>query len=254
MEIKAIVCDVDKTLTNDQIVLNLHAVDAIRCLEAAGLPVILVTARDYLTAGQLAMFMGTCGIVAAENGAVIWSMRGNQQPFLTGKRGRVRRGLKALSESLGDNLTIFPTPGRLCSAVVLRTFDLEQGMSILRESKVKARLLDSSLAYHLVDQDTGKGRGVREVAKLLDIDAENIVAIGDNLNDLEMFEAAGYSICVGNAPQEVKDLVDFSCKASFGEGFIEGVTHALQNFHSHGISELPQDFYYRADTNEKRSI
>jgi phosphoglycolate phosphatase (TIGR01487 family) len=238
VELKAIACDIDKTLTNDKMLLDLYAVETIRTLEAAGLPVILVTARDYMTAWTLSIFMGACGVVAAENGAVLVSnVVGGQPPIALGDMARVKRGLTVLQEAFGDKAVVYPTPGRLCSAVVKRTFDVEEGNAVL--AKVGARLLDSSLAYHLVDADTGKGRGVREAAKLLGCEAENVVVIGDNFNDLEMFAVGGYSIAVGNAPQAVKDQVDYACSARFGEGFREGVKHALKRFSHPGIRSLP---------------
>lgn len=238
MELKAFACDIDKTLTNDAMLLDLYAVETIRCLEAAGLPVILVTARDYMTAGTLSAFVGACGVVAAENGAVVMpGMMGGQPPIALGDMARVERGLAVLQEAFGDKVVVYPALGRLCSAVVQRTFDVEEGNAIL--APVGARLLDSSLAYHLVDVDTGKGHGVREAAKLLGCEAENTVVIGDNFNDLEMFAVAGYSIAVGNAPQAVKDQVDYACGARFGEGFREGVKHALERFSFPGIRRLP---------------
>lgn len=233
MEIKAFVCDIDKTLTDDNLLVDLRAIRTIRRLEAEGLPVVFVTARDYMTAASLSMFFGACGLVASENGAVLWNIRNRQsspQPIILGDRARVERGVTALQEALGNAISVFPTPGRLCSAVVGRNFDLEVGNKILREKGTHARLLDSSLAFHLIDEDTGKGRGVREAAKLLGIETKNIVAIGDNLNDMEMFQAAAYSITVGNAPQVVKDQVNYACKARFGAGFCEGVLHALNKF------------------------
>jgi phosphoglycolate phosphatase (TIGR01487 family) len=235
MEIAAFACDIDNTLTDDAMLLDLYAVDAIRLLEAIGLPVILVTARDYMTAGSLSAFIGTCGIVAAEDGAVVGAFQAGQPPLVLGNLARIESGLAVLRETLGDELIVYPVPGRMCSAVIRRTFDLNKGNATLEESGAGAHLLDSGLAYLLVDAETSKGRGLREAAKLLDIEPENIVAIGDNFNDLDMFAAAGYSIAVGNAPEAVKEQVSYACSARFGAGFCEGVKHALRRFPLPGI-------------------
>lgn len=34
------------------------------------------------------------------------------------------------------------------------------------------------------------------------------LAVGDYYNDIEMFEAAGFSACVANAPEDIKQYVD----------------------------------------------
>lgn len=238
MEIKAIACDVDQTLTDKSAMLDLRAVEAVRCLEAGGVPVILVTSREYMTAGSLSTFMGACGVVAAEDGTVIgnfWDFF--QGPTVLGDCAKIERGLAVLRNRLGDQVTTFPWPGRICSACLMRspTYSVEQGNAILVENDVGARLLDSGVAYLLIDADTNKGRGLREAAKLLGIELENIVAIGDNFNDLDMFAVAGYSIAVGNAPQAVKDQVDYACHLRFGGGFCEGVRHALEQFPVPGV-------------------
>jgi len=237
MEIKAIACDVDQTLTDESAALDLRAVQTIRRLEATGLPVILVTSREYMTAGSLSTFMGACGVVAAEDGTVIGSFWNFQEFTVLGDCAKIERGLAVLREALGDQVKVYPWPGRICSACLVNTpsYSVEQGNAILDEHGVGVRLLDSGVAYLLIDAETNKGRGLREAVKMLDIQPENVVAIGDNFNDLDMFAVAGYSIAVGNAPQAVKDQVDYACSACFGEGFCEGVRHALERFPVPGV-------------------
>ncbi|MEL7656275.1 MAG: HAD hydrolase family protein, partial [Bacillota bacterium] len=118
MEIKAFVSDVDKTLTDDNLLLDIDAIQTIRCLEAAGIPVVLVTARDYMTAASLSIFLGACGLVAAENGSVLWNMRSGKSPQVLGSKIRIASGLSVLQTCLGDLVQIYNMPGRLCSAVV----------------------------------------------------------------------------------------------------------------------------------------
>ena len=50
-----------------------------------------------------------------------------------------------------------------------------------------------------------KGTALRLVAGKLDIPLGQVLAIGDNPNDMPMFAAAGTSVAMGNAPPEVKD-------------------------------------------------
>jgi len=52
-----------------------------------------------------------------------------------------------------------------------------------------------------------KGNAVRYVAEeLLGLKPENVMAIGDNLNDLEMLQYAGLGIAMGDAPEAVKSV------------------------------------------------
>jgi Cof subfamily protein (haloacid dehalogenase superfamily) len=55
-----------------------------------------------------------------------------------------------------------------------------------------------------------KGTAIDYVAKkFLDITAENVLAIGDNYNDVEMLAYAGIGVAMGNAPADVQSLADW---------------------------------------------
>jgi len=55
-----------------------------------------------------------------------------------------------------------------------------------------------------------KGTAVRYLAEeKLGLQAENVMAIGDNFNDVEMIEYAGTGIAMGNAPEAVKALANW---------------------------------------------
>ena len=54
-----------------------------------------------------------------------------------------------------------------------------------------------------------KAAGVSRVGKTLGVDPANTVAAGDSYNDLPMLEACGFSIAMGNAPEEVRAIADF---------------------------------------------
>lgn len=55
-----------------------------------------------------------------------------------------------------------------------------------------------------------KGTAIDYVAKkFLDITAENVLAIGDNYNDVEMLAYAGIGVAMGNAPSDVQSLADW---------------------------------------------
>lgn len=53
-----------------------------------------------------------------------------------------------------------------------------------------------------------KGAALRRIAHLLDIPREQIIAIGDSHNDLEMLEFAGTGVAMGNAAPELHAIAD----------------------------------------------
>jgi Cof subfamily protein (haloacid dehalogenase superfamily) len=59
--------------------------------------------------------------------------------------------------------------------------------------------------YH---HECSKGQAALLLARHYDIRPQNIVAVGDNYNDLDMFEVAGCSVAMSNAPESVRKAAD----------------------------------------------
>jgi Cof subfamily protein (haloacid dehalogenase superfamily) len=60
-----------------------------------------------------------------------------------------------------------------------------------------------------VSRTVSKGDTLRNVADYLGIGLDQVIAIGDSFNDLPVFEVAGLSIAMGNAPDALKQLADW---------------------------------------------
>ncbi|GAA4718516.1 Cof-type HAD-IIB family hydrolase [Brevibacillus fulvus] len=71
-----------------------------------------------------------------------------------------------------------------------------------------------------------KGNALVHLARLLHISPAETVAIGDNYNDLSMFQAAGTSIAMGNAAAEIKQHCTYTT-LSCGE---DGVAYGLRKY------------------------
>jgi len=70
-------------------------------------------------------------------------------------------------------------------------------------------------------RDAIKSKGIKAVAKVFSIDMSEVVAFGDDLNDLDMFERVGMSIAMGNAVERVKAAADFVCGGNDEDGVAE---------------------------------
>ena len=73
----------------------------------------------------------------------------------------------------------------------------------------------------LMNRSFDKGRGVKRVCQYLGIPLEDSVAFGDSMNDREMLEMAGLSICMENGSEEMKRLVDDICPPVWENGILE---------------------------------
>ena len=60
-----------------------------------------------------------------------------------------------------------------------------------------------------IKKGTGKGDGILKLAKHLDIPVSNIVAVGDERNDISMVEVAGVGVAMANGREELKAVADY---------------------------------------------
>ena len=63
-----------------------------------------------------------------------------------------------------------------------------------------------------------KGRVMREVLKQKNIKSENVIYIGNDLNDLPCFKIAGWSVAVADAYPEVMRAADHVLAKAGGQG------------------------------------
>ncbi|HTH97089.1 MAG TPA: Cof-type HAD-IIB family hydrolase [Stellaceae bacterium] len=88
-----------------------------------------------------------------------------------------------------------------------------------------------SQPYYLdvTHKEANKGAVVDYLAHRLHLRPEAIATIGDQPNDLTMFRRGGFSIAMGNAPDEVKEQADAVTASCDEEGFAKAVeTHLLE--------------------------
>ena len=72
---------------------------------------------------------------------------------------------------------------------------------------------------------TSKAIALAYIGNLYGIKRENIIAFGDEKNDMTMLEFAGMGIAMANARDEVKAKADFVTLSNNDNGFSSGVYH-----------------------------
>jgi Cof subfamily protein (haloacid dehalogenase superfamily) len=72
-----------------------------------------------------------------------------------------------------------------------------------------------------------KAAGIDAVARHLGISSEEVMAIGDSWNDLEMLEYAGIAVVMGNAREAIKDKADYVTRSNEDHGVAEALEKLL---------------------------
>lgn len=61
---------------------------------------------------------------------------------------------------------------------------------------------------NIIDPSVSKGEALKALVKYLNVPMDEVIAVGDGLNDISLLEAAGTSVAMGNAFPEVKKVAD----------------------------------------------
>lgn len=103
--------------------------------------------------------------------------------------------------------------------------------------KKPMQILQEEFDFCIQDEDTcgivngelsskafDKGHAVKRLCEFLEISKEDTIAFGDSMNDYEMMKAAGISVAMGNACEELKNIADVVC----GNVWEDGIYYEFQ--------------------------
>lgn len=79
-------------------------------------------------------------------------------------------------------------------------------------------MIHNEAVVEIVPKGFHKGTGILEVCKLLGIDPEDTIAVGDSTNDLGMFATAGIAVAMGNGSKDAKAAADYVTTALHEDG------------------------------------
>jgi len=89
-----------------------------------------------------------------------------------------------------------------------------------------AVLKSAPFFLEVFDHRAGKGSSLQKLAAHLGVDAANVMALGDQENDLTMLQFAGTSVAMGNAIEAVKQTARFETVTNAEDG----VALAIERF------------------------
>ena len=130
-------------------------------------------------------------------------------------------------EALEKDLGIRPMKeydGRPIYKVVFMCARPEQLEPAIRELEGEFYFLVQDLAGanclngELINRQFDKGSGIRRVCEALGYALEDTIGFGDSMNDLEMIQTVGMSVCMANGSPNLKKQSDLVCPAVEEDG------------------------------------
>lgn len=256
-KIHLVAIDLDDTLLTDDLTISDGARQVISEAMDAGVIVTLATGRMFPSARPYARELGVNGPLVTYNGALIRTVDGDTwwhkpvprslalELFDYAEAGgwRVqcyfddRLYVQRIDDDVRYYTDISNVPAQTVSDMramlerndstkILGVGDAE----VIREraaelaDKFAGRLsiaISKPRFVEVLHPEVSKGTAIAEVARRFGIEREQVLAIGDSFNDLDMIRWAGVGVAMGNAAPEIQALADHVVMSNMEEGVVE---------------------------------
>lgn len=256
---KAILFDVDKTLTNSNKEITQPTKDCVRKLSERGFVTGVCTGRHFVTIQETlsTLFPKTSlhvmaggGVVISTEGKIVFQknieativhqieelakigglrfliqtdkgMYGNDRALQADSVYSLHRDPELAMKQLSD-LPDWSIP------LIVLSDTTDDSLAKLRTFQVNLKDMRSYRGHRYADitaRGVTKASGIREWCKITGIKPEEIIGFGDSENDIEFLQTVGYAVAMGNATDEVKAIaneVTDDCDH-------DGVAHWIEN-------------------------
>ncbi|EGS38920.1 Cof-type HAD-IIB family hydrolase [Staphylococcus capitis] len=122
-------------------------------------------------------------------------------------------------------------PGELIMKILAFDSDLGKIDLVGQELAQSPNLAVSSSSrgnLEITHSDAQKGIALSTIAKQLGIELKDVMALGDNLNDVSMLERVGYSVAMDNAAPEVKTVAKYVTDSNENSGVGKAIKKFLK--------------------------
>lgn len=263
--VRLVAIDVDGTLFNSKHELSQGNERAIRELINRGIHVVIATGKPYVTIAEIVARLGlTSPQITSEASIVTDPVTGRilqrtGVPFDLASQVVdiglelnativVSAGDKTFAREMNEDVAYMLTYGDpvpelmddlrqalhpLPTHLMMITYQ-KDALFLAAEERFRRELgaklrIHRSVPYYLnfVNPDVSKGKTLRDVCQLLDVDLKETLVIGDSENDLTMFKAAGCAVAMGNSEERIKAQAHYVTDSNDQDGVAHAIHHLI---------------------------
>jgi HAD-superfamily hydrolase, subfamily IIB len=232
--IKAVISDLDGTLLNSEHTLSEYSKSVVKALSEQGVHFMIATGRHHMDASKIREKLGVDAYLITANGATVANKEGElifqatirpevvkdilDIPVEKGVFKNIYQGEHWLMEESDKIFDTYYQEGdfqyTLCrfveriehptNKVFFTAFDHNKLISIA-DQIIKTHGDEVEVTFsmpeclEIMPKGVNKGAAILETIKHFDIVADEVIAFGDGLNDLEMLQVVGKGYLMGNA-------------------------------------------------------
>ena len=255
---KLIALDMDGTLLNDDKVVSEKNKEALKKAKELGVYVVLASGRPIdglLKFLEELNLLGEDDYVLSYNGCLVQKTKTREAVCDVTLKGRDLKYLKKLADEAGLNIHAFSKEKGLITPkenkyttyeahhngidfhiddfsgikddediIKVMMIDepeiLDEGMKKLPSEVYEKYSVAKSAPFFLefFNKEASKGIGVKLLADHLGIKREEIIAVGDEMNDYSMIEYAGLGVAMGNACEKIKEIANYVTDTNDNDG------------------------------------
>ncbi|HXF81501.1 MAG TPA: Cof-type HAD-IIB family hydrolase [bacterium] len=251
---RLLVADIDGTIVTSRREVTPGVRAAVRAAQSRGVRVLLATGRIWISAERYVRALGADPPAILYNGGLVYDFTTGEewhrvdldaaharavlellralpqvQPHVyAGDRiftgtineitERYRRKDGVPVEAVGD--LVGALPSRVMKILIIgERPHLERAAAAIARLALPVRTVFSEETYlEILPAGSSKGAALQLVAARLGIPLAEVIAVGDNLNDLEMLQTAGLGVAMGNAPAALRAAAGYVAPTNDEEG------------------------------------
>lgn len=264
-KIRLVAIDLDGTLLNSRKELHPQTVQAVEAVKQSGIMVTLATGRTFGSTAPFAKLLGIDIPIITNNGAYIAAVANNQ---VVEKKTMLMEQAKTMISQLeqaGYYIKVYIDDHLYVQQATEETHDFSRRFGVpftavgkLNLAKMKANPLkvavidrserikevwrmlepwkdhfcisrDGEQGIEITEKTANKGAALATLCRLLHISMNDVMAIGNEGNDVSMVRNAGIGVAMGNAYEELKQLAAIVTKTNDELG----VAYVLKNYILH---------------------
>lgn len=254
--IKAIVTDLDFTLLNNNREVSDYTIDILNKCHDKGLKIFIATARntERLPKGiDKIKFDGIVGLngslikvnneLIGERGVDVGIIQKNALAIINAvnhvKVATFTKDDTYANEALDEDLKDLPfiqtdftnLPNTIYYRLLISVDSKEDAKKIANvlDENLYMQAIEGGHRYRITDKEINKATGLEILLKKFNLDFNDIVAFGDDLNDIEMLSLAKTSVTLENALDEVKSIASQITKSNDNDGVAKWLAKNILN-------------------------
>ncbi len=263
MKYKLVAIDMDGTFLNENHTVSKKNIDAVKKAIEKGVKVVVATGRDKKGIQPLMQYLDFNNHFILYNGSMIYDSKlddyierydmtfteaekifnygvdlnttvvvwAEEKHYTNSRESEILKYYEKLNQEEFAVIKSLKEIEHLRIQKVLFSDNAERMLEIFKE--LDNRVFDEcqyeqsfAEAIEFYNKSCSKGNSVLKYAESLGIAPEEIIAIGDSMNDLSMIRMAGLGIAMGNATDAIKSEADFVTKSNTEDG----VAFAIEEF------------------------